>query len=131
MKETGFSDIGRIEAIRLLFEESPFKNERIKTEITDGFAVTSGKMLLEGIDFNLVYFPLKHLGYKSVIAVTGEIYASMATPKKRTLYQHLRSWRSFFKNYFQPADAKNERPYLHLRQPWSRIPWHAGPGKRP
>ena len=81
MKETGFSDIGRIEAIRLLFEESPFKNERIKTEITDGFAVTSGKMLLEGIDFNLVYFPLKHLGYKSVIAVTGEIYASMATPK--------------------------------------------------
>ena len=81
MKETGFSDIGRIEAIRLLFEESPFKNERIKTEIKDGFAVTSGKMLLEGIDFNLVYFPLKHLGYKSVIAVTGEIYASMATPK--------------------------------------------------
>ena len=47
MKETGFSDIGRIEAIRLLFEESPFKNERIKTEITDGFAVTSSKMLLE------------------------------------------------------------------------------------
>ena len=81
MNDNGFADIGRIEAIRLLFEGTPFKNSRAKTEIKDGFAVASSKLLLEGIDFNLVYFPLKHLGYKSIIAATGEIYASMATPK--------------------------------------------------
>lgn len=81
MKDTGFADIGKIEALRLLFEGTPFKNERKRTEIKDGFAVSSSKLLLEGIDFNLVYFPLKHLGYKSIIAATGELYASMATPR--------------------------------------------------
>ena len=35
-------------------------------------------MLLEGIDFDLVYFPLKHLGYKSVAAVTGALYQHLA-----------------------------------------------------
>lgn len=81
MKETGFADIGRTEALRLLFEGTPFNNEKGKIQINDGFAISSGKLLLEGIDFNLIYFPLKHLGYKSIIAATGEIYASMATPR--------------------------------------------------
>ncbi|MBQ9462181.1 MAG: hypothetical protein IJU68_00800 [Bacteroidales bacterium] len=37
-------------------------------------------LFLEGIDFDLVYFPLKHLGYKCVLAVTGELYAGMLVP---------------------------------------------------
>ena len=47
-----------------------------------GDAVTTASVtMLEGMDFDLVYFPLKHLGYKSVIAVTGELYAVMAQPE--------------------------------------------------
>ena len=38
-------------------------------------------MFLEGLDFNLVYFPLKHLGYKCVVSTVGELYARMAHPK--------------------------------------------------
>ncbi len=33
------------------------------------------------MDFDLTYFPLKHLGYKCVIAVTGELYAEFSHPR--------------------------------------------------
>jgi thiamine-monophosphate kinase len=38
-------------------------------------------LMLEGIDFNLVYFPLAHLGYKAVVRVLAGITASGATPE--------------------------------------------------
>lgn len=83
MAET-FAQLGRIEAIRQLFEGSgytPF-GEPLWLKAEDGAAVTTAtKVLLEGVDFNLVYFPLKHLGYKSVLSVTGELYAVMAHPE--------------------------------------------------
>ena len=41
---------------------------------------SSHKVLLEGIDFDLTYTPLKHLGYKSVVAAIGPVYASGYTP---------------------------------------------------
>lgn len=83
MSENRFADMGRIEAIARLFEGTPYK------AFEDTFFETSGKeyittftrTMLEGVDFNLVYFPLKHLGYKSVVAVTGELYAQLAHPK--------------------------------------------------
>ncbi len=37
-------------------------------------------LMLEGIHFNLVYNPLKHLGYKSVIRAISDIYAMNGTP---------------------------------------------------
>ncbi len=46
-----------------------------------GMVHTAARMYLEGIDFNLVYFPLKHLGYKCVVGVVGELYAALAHPK--------------------------------------------------
>ena len=67
---TRFADIGKKEALRQLYEGSPFK----QTE------PTAHRVLLEGVDFNLVYFPLKHLGYKAVTAVTGELYAQLRHP---------------------------------------------------
>ncbi|MGD0582343.1 MAG: thiamine-phosphate kinase [Bacteroidales bacterium] len=39
-------------------------------------------MLLEGIHFNLVYTPLKHLGYKSVIRAISDIYAMNGKPSQ-------------------------------------------------
>ena len=79
-----FSELGRVEAVRQLFEGSgytPF-GEPLSFSAGEGDScVSASRLLLEGTDFNLVYFPLKHLGYKSVISVTGELYASLAHPK--------------------------------------------------
>ena len=40
----------------------------------------STDLLLEGIHFNLIYTPLKHLGYKAVIRAISDIYAMNGTP---------------------------------------------------
>ena len=70
-----FAEIGKQEALRQLFEGSGY----------DAFAGAvnspAHRVFLEGVDFNLVYFPLKHLGYKAVTAVTGELYAQMLHPE--------------------------------------------------
>ena len=83
-----FAEIGRVEAIRQLFEGSGYaafeEPLAVKGE-GDGSAVAASRLLLEGTDFSLVYFPLKHLGYKSVIAVTGELYASLARPESLSI----------------------------------------------
>lgn len=84
MEKKNFSDIGRIEAIKLLFEESPFKQADGTSYLygeKGGVIRTASKLWLEGIDFDLTYFPLKHLGYKSVVGTVGEIYASLARPQ--------------------------------------------------
>lgn len=47
--------------------------------------VISTDMLMEGIHFDLMYTPLKHLGYKSVIVNLSDIYAMNATPTHITL----------------------------------------------
>ena len=84
MEKKDFSDIGKIEAIKLLFEESPFKQADGTSYLCGekgGVIRTASKLWLEGIDFDLTYFPLKHLGYKSVVGTVGEIYASLARPQ--------------------------------------------------
>src|ERR1700755_2699033 len=42
-------------------------------------------MLVEGIHFDLMYTPLKNLGYKSVIVNLSDVYAMNATPTHLTL----------------------------------------------
>jgi thiamine-monophosphate kinase len=42
--------------------------------------VITTDMLVEGIHFDLMYTPLKHLGYKSVIVNLSDVYAMNATP---------------------------------------------------
>jgi thiamine-monophosphate kinase len=44
------------------------------------FTLISTDLLLEGIHFNLIYTPLKHLGYKAVIRAISDIYAMNGTP---------------------------------------------------
>ena len=39
----------------------------------------------EGVDFDLTYFPLKHLGYKIVTAGVSDILAMNATPSQLLL----------------------------------------------
>lgn len=47
--------------------------------------VVSTDLLIEGIHFDLMYTPLKHLGYKSVIVNISDLYAMNATPTQITV----------------------------------------------
>ncbi len=47
--------------------------------------VVSTDMLVEGIHFDLMYSPLKHLGYKSIVVNLSDIYAMNAIPKQVTV----------------------------------------------
>jgi len=47
--------------------------------------VISTDLLLEGVHFDLIYTPLKHLGYKSVVVNISDIYAMNAIPTQITL----------------------------------------------
>ena len=78
-----FSDIGKVEAIDQLYRLSAYHPVPGLTYSAEkgGKVHTAARMYLEGIDFNLVYFPLKHLGYKCVVGVVGELYATLAHPK--------------------------------------------------
>jgi thiamine-monophosphate kinase len=83
MAEETFENIGKIEAIRLLYEDGGFQMVEGNPFLSEkGSSVLSASRLyLEGIDFDLTYFPLQHLGYKCVIGVAGELYASLARPR--------------------------------------------------
>ena len=83
MAEETFSDLGRVEAIAKLYEGTPFKPYESCWFETAGkcFVSSQSRTFIEGIDFDLVYFPLKHLGYKCVTAVTGELYVEFSHPR--------------------------------------------------
>ena len=51
----------------------------------DKKAVISTDLLVEGVHFDLAYMPLKHLGYKAVVANVSDICAMNATPKQITV----------------------------------------------
>ena len=77
-----FSEIGKIEAIDQLYRLSAYNPvSGLSYSSKGGSIITASRMYLEGPDFNLVYFPLKHLGYKCVVGVVGELYAALARPK--------------------------------------------------
>ena len=83
MAEETFSDLGKVEAIARLYEGTPYKPfESSSFEAAAKSVICSNsRTFLEGIDFDLIYFPLKHLGYKCITAVTGELYAAFSHPR--------------------------------------------------
>lgn len=48
----------------------------------DEYQLVTTDFLLEGIHFDLVYTPLKHIGYKAVVVGISDIYAMNGTPKQ-------------------------------------------------
>ena len=78
-----FSSIGKNEAIEKLYEGTPYKPfERTSFELqSKGYSTVKNRTFTEGMDFDLSYFPLKHLGYKCVTAVTGDLYSEMSHPR--------------------------------------------------
>ena len=52
---------------------------------TDSKTLLSTDMLIEGVNFDLGYTPLKHLGYKSVVVNISDILAMNAIPRQITV----------------------------------------------
>ena len=82
---TEISQIGKVATIDKLFESTGYINQINNSFKNIGDICTSQKVYSEGIDFDLVYNPLKHLGYKSVIGMVGEIYAEFYKPISLTV----------------------------------------------
>lgn len=51
----------------------------------DSEIVVTTDLLAEGVHFNLVYTPLKHLGYKAVIVNLSDVYSMNAKPRQITV----------------------------------------------
>ena len=47
--------------------------------------VVTTDLLVEGVHFDLVYTPIKHLGYKAVVVNLSDVYAMNAIPKQITV----------------------------------------------
>lgn len=77
-----FKELGTAGAVKKLYEGSGFSPcSEPYFECGDGYATTASAVMLEGIDFDLTYFPLKHLGYKSIIGPTGQLMSVMSNPR--------------------------------------------------
>lgn len=48
----------------------------------DRYTLVSTDLLLEGVDFDLTYFPLQHLGFKTVVVGISDILAMNGTPRQ-------------------------------------------------
>ena len=93
-KRTEIATLGEFGLIKHLTADIKLKNAESKYGIGDDAAVlnTSNQqtlvttdLLMEGVHFDLVYTPLKHLGYKAAIVNFSDIYAMNGTPKQITV----------------------------------------------
>ena len=94
MSRTEIASYGEFGLIKHLTEK--FKNENPSTLVgvgDDAAVLNYGEkrvlvttdLLLEGIHFDLVYVPLKHLGYKAAVVNFSDIYAMNGHPKQITV----------------------------------------------
>jgi thiamine-monophosphate kinase len=93
-QRTEISTLGEFGLIEHLTKNNEIKHASTIYSIGDDAAIIDhfGKqtvittdMLIEGIHFDLMYTPLKHLGYKSVVVNVSDIYAMNATPVQITI----------------------------------------------
>ena len=90
---TPLSSIGEFGLINRIKSKFDLKNSSTILGIGDDAAVIDNKnktvvstdMLVENIHFNLMYVPLKHLGYKSVVVNLSDIFAMNAKPEQITV----------------------------------------------
>jgi thiamine-monophosphate kinase len=89
MERTEISSLGEFGLIDHLTKNFEIQNASTIVGIGDDAAVIDhyGKqtvitndLLIEGVHFDLMYTPLKHLGYKSVVVNLSDIYAMNAMP---------------------------------------------------
>lgn len=83
-----FGLIDRISQKNVTVQPSTIKSIGDDAAVIDnaGFqTLISTDMLVEGIHFDLMYTPLKHLGYKAVVVNLSDIYAMNGIPKQITV----------------------------------------------
>ncbi len=94
MQRTEISQYGEFGLIKHLTEKFKIENESTVVGVGDDAAVLNYKdkkvlvttdLLLEGVHFDLVYVPLKHLGYKAAVVNFSDIYAMNGQPKQITV----------------------------------------------
>jgi len=91
-KRSELSDIGEFGLIDYLTKDIKLYNSTTIKGVGDDAAVisiddervilVSTDLLAEGIHFDMVYTPLKHLGYKAAVVNFSDIFAMNATPKQ-------------------------------------------------
>src|ERR1035437_2896931 len=90
-KKTPISELGKFGLIDHITKNAGRVNKSTITGAGDDAAIIDfGKLLtlvatdllLEGIRFNLIYSPLKHLGYKAVIRAISAICSMNGTPEQ-------------------------------------------------
>ena len=90
-EKTEISKLGEFGLINHLTKNFPISNSNTSLGIGDDAAVVSNgerstvvstDMLIENIDFDVMYSPLKHIGYKSVVSSVSDIYAMNATAEQ-------------------------------------------------
>lgn len=88
-KKSTISELGKFGLIDHLTENAVNRSKTTVKGIGDDASIidtgnlltlVSTDLLLEGIHFNLIYTPLKHLGYKTVIRGISDIYAMNGKP---------------------------------------------------
>src|SRR5215470_17962083 len=93
-ERTEISSLGEFGLIDHLTKNFEIQNASTIVSVGDDAAVIDhfGKqtivttdLLIEGIHFDLMYTPLKHLGYKSVVVNISDIYAMNALPTQIVL----------------------------------------------
>ena len=94
MKQTPLSELGEFGLIARLTQKIQLKNASSLVGVGDDAAVLcypekkiviTTDLLTEGIHFNLMYVPLKHLGYKAVVVNLSDVFAMNATPRQITV----------------------------------------------
>ena len=91
---TEISTLGEFGLIRHLTDKIELKNSSSLKGVGDDAAVldyqdkqvlVSTDLLLEGVHFDLMYVPMKHLGYKAAVVNFSDIYAMNGQPKQITV----------------------------------------------
>lgn len=94
MQRTEIATLGEFGLIERLTKDITLIRETTLKGVGDDAAVVDNKglrtlittdLLLEGIHFDLVYTPLKHLGYKAAAVNFSDIYAMNGTPQQITV----------------------------------------------
>lgn len=94
ISRTEISSLGEFGLIEHLTQNIELQNASTIMGVGDDAAVIdhfgkqtviSTDLLIEGVHFDLLYTPLKHLGYKSVVVNLSDIYAMNAVPTHITM----------------------------------------------
>ena len=91
-RRTEIAELGEFGLIDLLTKDATKSNKSTLRGVGDDCAVVaagrddalviSTDVMLEGVDFDLTYFPLKHLGYKAVTVGVSDVLAMNARPEQ-------------------------------------------------